>query len=48
MCEVRSMKSVSGGVDYVKGAQLGVSFGVHELGGVRIDIDRAAANGHCQ
>ncbi len=45
MADVQSaMKSVSGGIDYVLGSQLGVRFGTHELGGVRIDIDRAAEN----
>ena len=39
-----AMRSVSGGVDFVRGAERGVRFGVHELGGVRIDIDRAAAD----
>jgi ubiquinone/menaquinone biosynthesis C-methylase UbiE/pimeloyl-ACP methyl ester carboxylesterase len=43
MADVQSaMRSVSGGVDFYKGALHGVSFGVHELGGVRIDIDHAA------
>ncbi|MFP6656110.1 MAG: hypothetical protein VCB25_10820, partial [Myxococcota bacterium] len=43
MTDVQSaLKSVSGGIDYVVGKEAGVSFGVHELGGVRIDIDRAA------
>ena len=38
------MRSVSGGVDFYRGALHGVRFGVHELGGVRIDIDNAAAD----
>lgn len=45
MADVQSaMKSVSGGMDYVLGHQHGVKFGVHELGGVRIDIDHAASD----
>jgi len=43
MADVQSaMRSVSGGVDFYRGALHGVRFGVHELGGVRIDIDNAA------
>jgi SAM-dependent methyltransferase len=37
-----SLKAVSGGVDYVFGKEAGIEFGIHELGGVRIDIDHAA------
>lgn len=43
MVDVQSgLKSVSGGVDYVYGAERGVEFGIHELGGVKVQIDRAA------
>ena len=43
MTDVQSaLKSVSGGSDYVGGNDAGVEFGIHELGGVRIDIDHAA------
>ena len=43
MVDVQSgLRAVSGGVDYVYGAQRGVEFGIHELGGVRVHIDRAA------
>jgi ubiquinone/menaquinone biosynthesis C-methylase UbiE len=43
MVDVQSgLRSVSGGVDYVYGAERGVRFGIHELGGVRVHIDRAA------
>ncbi|MDJ0851888.1 MAG: class I SAM-dependent methyltransferase [Myxococcota bacterium] len=45
MPDVQSaLRTVSGGIDYMYGAARGVKFGVHELGGVRIDIDRAAAD----
>jgi ubiquinone/menaquinone biosynthesis C-methylase UbiE len=43
MVDVQSgLRSVSGGVDYVYGAERGVRFGIHELGGVKVEIDRAA------
>jgi ubiquinone/menaquinone biosynthesis C-methylase UbiE/pimeloyl-ACP methyl ester carboxylesterase len=43
MVDVQSgLRAVSGGVDYVYGAQRGVEFGIHELGGVKVHIDRAA------
>jgi SAM-dependent methyltransferase/pimeloyl-ACP methyl ester carboxylesterase len=43
MPDVQSaLKSVSGGIDYVFGSEAGIAFGIHELGGVRIDIDHAA------
>ena len=43
MTDVQSaLRSVSGGIDYVLGKEASVDFGVHELGGVRIDIDHAS------
>jgi ubiquinone/menaquinone biosynthesis C-methylase UbiE len=43
MTDVQSaLKAVSGGIDFVVGKESGVEFGIHELGGVRIDIDHAA------
>lgn len=45
MTDVQSaLKSVSGGIDYVLGKEQGLAFGIHELGGVRVDIDRAAVD----
>lgn len=43
--DLQSMaRSISGGVDYVGGHELGVSFGVQELLGIRVDIDRMAVD----
>ena len=45
MSDVQSaLKAVSGGIDYIFGKEAGVDFGIHELGGVRIDIDHAAVD----
>ncbi len=41
--DLQSMaRSISGGVDYVGGHERGLSFGIQELLGVRVDIDRMA------
>jgi ubiquinone/menaquinone biosynthesis C-methylase UbiE/pimeloyl-ACP methyl ester carboxylesterase len=37
-----AMRVVSGGIDYLGGAERGVSFGIQEVQGVTVDIDRAA------
>lgn len=43
--DLQSMaRSISGGVDYVGGHERGLSFGVQELLGVRVDIDRIAVD----
>lgn len=43
--DLQSMaRSISGGVDYVGGHERGLSFGIQELLGVRVDIDRIAVD----
>jgi ubiquinone/menaquinone biosynthesis C-methylase UbiE len=39
-----AMRVVSGGVDYVAGAERGVLFGIQEVQGVTVDMDLAAAD----
>lgn len=39
-----AMREVSGGVDYVAGAQSGVRFGLQQIQGVEVDMDLAAAD----
>ena len=36
------MRVISGGVDYVAGQERGISFGIQEILGIEVDIDRAA------
>jgi ubiquinone/menaquinone biosynthesis C-methylase UbiE len=40
-----TMRSVSGGIDYVLGSERGARFGIQEILGFQIDMDRAAADG---
>ncbi len=43
--DLQSMaRSISGGVDYVGGHERGLAFGIQELLGVRVDIDRIAVD----